>query len=202
MRFELTDHAVQRFQERICPHLEFGEARYALSYAVERASLTKEKSTHGHDIYMVDKPACRLVVPPKIEDGKMVVVTVLPPNVETHLIEMAHMQHQLSMLNRRTRNYLTARDEADHKEQRVLLSLEIDILRIETAGMKAKERVSWQDLLHREKSDKTVECLRIATKALRGDIDRQEAIAIITAIEPKYMKAAFNHGSDPDKDDK
>lgn len=78
----ITDHAVDRFRERIKPGLSFVEAKAQLQAACLRAAKTKERTPVGDCIWLVEEPPMRLVTHPGEKgdyDRGDVLVTVLPP---------------------------------------------------------------------------------------------------------------------------
>lgn len=78
----ISDHAVERFVQRVAPWMKFSEARQFLEVFAETAAPQREKAPAGGEVWILDEPySCRLVVWPAAEGGK-VAVTVLPPVYE------------------------------------------------------------------------------------------------------------------------
>lgn len=75
----LTDHAVERFCERIQPGTSFLAARVRIEAHLTEAILLPEKTRAQYDIYLIEALACRLVVRPARWDGDQpALITVLP----------------------------------------------------------------------------------------------------------------------------
>lgn len=75
--FSLTEHAVDRFVQRIVPGMTMRTARTELEVAVQSATPLREKTYGGQFVWRVESPAMFLVT--KRDKGTNVVVTVLSP---------------------------------------------------------------------------------------------------------------------------
>ena len=76
-RFEITDHAVQRYVQRYARGLSHKAGRRDLEKLIATAAPTKNKTHTGQNLWRVDEPPMLFVMKP--DDGKHVLVTVLPP---------------------------------------------------------------------------------------------------------------------------
>lgn len=75
----ITDHAVERFIERIAPGTSMETARARLSAHADSAAKLKQKTHAGDAIYQSDSLKCRLVVRSSQRgEQERVVITVLP----------------------------------------------------------------------------------------------------------------------------
>lgn len=76
-RFEVTDHAVQRYIQRYARDLSYKTARLDLERLLVTAAPTKDKTHTGQSLWRVDDPPMLFVMKP--DEGRHVLVTVLPP---------------------------------------------------------------------------------------------------------------------------
>jgi len=75
----ITDHAAERYIERIAPGTSMATAKARLGVHVGSAARLKQKTTSGDDIYISDSLKCRLVVRGSQHgEHDRVVITVLP----------------------------------------------------------------------------------------------------------------------------
>jgi hypothetical protein len=75
----ITDHAAERYIERIAPGTSMATAKARLGVHVGSAARLKQKTTSGDDIYISDSLKCRLVVRGSQHgENDRVVITVLP----------------------------------------------------------------------------------------------------------------------------
>lgn len=77
MKFHVTDHAVQRYVDRIRPGLTFQKAKAELLAALPRATRIKERTVRGHTLWKVESPNMRLIT--KRDTKQHIIVTILPP---------------------------------------------------------------------------------------------------------------------------
>ena len=75
----ITDHAVERFCERIQPGTSFATARARIEAYLSDAVKLREKTRSKEDLYQIEALRCRLVVrPSRWAEDEPVLVTVLP----------------------------------------------------------------------------------------------------------------------------
>lgn len=74
----LTQHAIDRYHQRICPEVDPAEAEARLRDVTDRARKMRERTRYGQIRYQADD--CILVVK-ATEDRGLMVVTVYPPPV-------------------------------------------------------------------------------------------------------------------------
>lgn len=90
----ITDHAVQRFIERLAPHLKLGEARALLQERSLQATNLGVKTRNGQEQWLVGDPYCILVIKYDWDYRQHVCVTVLP-EPEAHLAHRLKGRSQL-----------------------------------------------------------------------------------------------------------
>lgn len=77
----ITDHAAERFIERIAPGTSLVAAKARLAANVGTAAKMRQKTASGESIYVSDSLNCRLVVRgSQFGESQRVVITVLPLN--------------------------------------------------------------------------------------------------------------------------
>lgn len=118
MRFVITEHAIERFRERVRTDLSAREARSLLQDVASRSTALRERTFGGQEQRRVDEPRCVLVC--KRDPGAIVVVTVLGPDeVLTEADEETLAEFERFMVDefarRTTKQYRTASRPAEFK---------------------------------------------------------------------------------------
>lgn len=75
----ITDHAAERFIERVSPGTSIPLAKSRIAHAFPTAAKLRQKTNSGDDVYLSDALRCRLVVrAPRFGEAERVVITALP----------------------------------------------------------------------------------------------------------------------------
>lgn len=134
MNLTISDHAVDRFIERIAPGMRPSEARDFLREAAVSAKPLRERTRAGQEQWLVHEPyACILIVRKAYaHEGGRIVITVVPPRTEET------DQQALGVLAA-GRKYLEAQQalierepgisKGERKERIECLKLELQVLR-------------------------------------------------------------------------
>lgn len=79
IKFNITDHAVQRFQQRIAPPMtSYNEARYLLENGLLTASRLKRRANNGEDLWHIPALNCvAICAPDRYEKSERIVRTVI-----------------------------------------------------------------------------------------------------------------------------
>lgn len=77
MRWEITDHAVDRFKKYYARGRSRAEARADLEYIAGQAAPLRQRSINGQELWQAGAPPVALVCKP--DGARLVCVTILPP---------------------------------------------------------------------------------------------------------------------------
>jgi hypothetical protein len=208
VKFGFTDHAVQRFIQRVAPNLSFEEARTILVASQDNATFLKEKTRSGQNMWLVSLPNYEFRLITKIQkvNERYVVVSILPAEWVTNGKSRLHeeqfrnglLEGVESTLNDRVFKIEHILKDYSNSEIKQVLSLEVAILREETKalhkliGLRASEErtarvkltLDSQNTLHKA-------CLRVALRALHGEISNEDALQVIRSLDSTLDTPAF-----------
>lgn len=178
----ISDHAIARFQKRICPHLSFDEAKKGLEEACLVATPLKEKTVKGDKVWTVADPPMRLVTRKDSNDiADHVLVTVLPPRVFSE----GWTLHELELLEEKRRHEMALLQLEKEKQSssfpqtpsslpvpKDVLAIELEIVRTELAIIRESEKTIRHLDYQETEGKRHKHCLRLALRALDQLLDQ------------------------------
>src|SRR5277367_1428220 len=114
-RLDITDHAVQRYIERHARGTAYPRAREQLERLFSTATQMKSKTNAGQNLWRVVSPPMLFVVKP--DDGKHVLVTVLPSGAFTDEVDQVGESDEVIAAYERIQHLLRETKTGTQKQQ-------------------------------------------------------------------------------------
>jgi hypothetical protein len=180
-RMAISEHAVERFVERVAPDWGYVKARHHLEERCESAVRLPRKTLLGQYQYELDDPRCVLVVKREGGDDVLTCVTILPPrtpNGESPLTEIEEelLRELAERPKPRTANVPPSKKHWRPQDLRSFLTLQRQRLEWEGVALREAEKTERVRLETRQASETTkqralaIEKKREARKAARASV--------------------------------